>query len=231
MTGGWHVEHRRGRAAELHALELPDPLVPTVWAFELAAPAVVLGSTQPDEVVDRSAAARSGLDVARRRSGGGAVLLVPDETTWIDVLLPPGHPRWSDDVGRASWWLGRAWADALGDLGVDGAEVHRGPLERSSLTSLVCFAGMGPGEVRLGPAKVVGISQRRSRVGARFQCLLLHRWDPLRLLDVLAVDGGPRAEALRSLPSAATGIGRDIGPSTVLGALVARLEEAAAGPR
>lgn len=231
MTEGWHVERRRGRAAELHALELPDPLVPTVWAFELDAPAVVLGSTQPEEVVDRSAAASAGLDVVRRRSGGGAVLLVPGDTTWIDVLLPPGHVRWSDDVGRASWWLGEAWADALGDLGVGGAEVHRGPLERSPLTSLVCFAGMGPGEVRLGTAKVVGISQRRSRVGARFQCLVLHRWDPRRLLDVLAVDAPARAEAERALPSAATGIGLDIGPSAVLGALVARLEEAVADPR
>ncbi|MCU1353803.1 MAG: hypothetical protein JWM05_3012, partial [Acidimicrobiales bacterium] len=26
MTGGWQVEHRRGRAAELHGRPLPDPV-------------------------------------------------------------------------------------------------------------------------------------------------------------------------------------------------------------
>ena len=35
---------------------------------------------------------------------------------------------------------------------------------------LVCFAGVGPGEVLAGGRKLVGISQRRTRAGARFQC-------------------------------------------------------------
>ena len=48
--------------------------------MEASGPAVVLGSTQPEATVDAGAAAAAGLDVVRRRSGGGAVLaLTPAE--------------------------------------------------------------------------------------------------------------------------------------------------------
>ena len=228
-SAAWPIEVRRGRAGELHALALPEPIRPMVWSCELERPALVLGSTQRDEVVDRAAAARAGVDVARRRSGGGAVLLVPGEMTWVDVLVPVGHPRWSDDVGRSSWWVGEAWAGALADLGVGDVHVHRGPLERGPWSSLVCFAGMGPGEVRAAGRKVVGISQRRTRAGARFQCLLLHRWDPGALLEVLALDEEARREARAALAGAAGGIGAVQPSAEVVRAFAARLGEVAEG--
>ena len=61
--------------------------------------ALVLGSTQPGTSVDSARAARAGIEVVRRRSGGGAVLVGPGDPVWIDVWLPRGDPLWHDDVG------------------------------------------------------------------------------------------------------------------------------------
>src|SRR5690606_10658151 len=99
-----------------------------------------------------------GVELARRRSGGGAVLLDDDAAVWLDVLVPRGDPLWSDDVVVAAHWLGDAWVAALAELGLAGA-AHRGGLVRRPWSELVCFAGLGPGEVTVGGRKVVGVSQ------------------------------------------------------------------------
>ena len=111
--GPWAVEEVTSPVAEFHARALPDPVVRTVWWQEPAHPTVVLGSTQPDDVVDRGRATAAGVDVVRRRSGGGAVWLAPGAVTWVDVVVPAADPLWLDDVGRAAYWLGEAWAEAL----------------------------------------------------------------------------------------------------------------------
>ena len=126
----------------------------------------------------------AGIDVVRRRSGGGAVHLEPGGTLWVDVVVPRGDDVWDDDVGRATFWLGEAWAIAVGA----GAAVHRGPMVRTEWSDLVCFAGLGPGEVTIDDRKVVGISQRRTREAARFQCVAYERWDPRPLAQHLPID-------------------------------------------
>ena len=88
------------------------------------------------------------MELVRRRSGGGAVLLVPGEVVWVDVIVPAGDPLWDDDVGRATHWLGATWARALAACGLPDATVHRGPMVRTPWSSLVCFSGLGPGEVQ-----------------------------------------------------------------------------------
>ncbi len=169
-------------------------------------PAIVLGSTQADRVVDRSRAAAVGVEVVRRRSGGGAVLLRPGEVVWVDVLVPAGDALWQADVGLAFGWLGQAWAEALGSLGVS-ASVHEGALVGGRWSELVCFGGLGPGEVTVGGRKVVGISQRRTRAGALFQCAALVDWDPSPLLDLLVLAENDRAEAAIDLEPVAAGAG------------------------
>lgn len=180
------MEHVRGAASELHARALPDA-GRHLWWLEVDAPALVLGSTQPVADADAAACDAAGVAVARRRSGGGAVLVEPGETLWADVLLPAGDPLWDDDVGRAVWWVGDAWRQALADLGLTGCTVHRGPMVTTAWSRRVCFDGLGPGEV-VGPsgAKVVGISQRRTRHMARFQCALNRAWRPERIAGLLA---------------------------------------------
>ncbi len=180
MSVTWRVEHRRLGVAAFHALEVPAPAARAVWVAEPTAPALVIGSTQPDRVVRPGAE----IEVVRRRSGGGAVLVVPGDVLWVDVIVPADDELWDDDVGRAAHWLGRVWAAALGELGVAG-KVHTGGLVAAPHSTQVCFAGLGPGEVTVDGRKVVGISQRRTRSAARFQCAALGRWDPIALGDLL----------------------------------------------
>jgi len=199
----WYVERWRGSAAALHGAALPDEPGRRVWVLDVDRPALVLGSTQSERVVDHSVAASLGIEVVRRRSGGGAVLLVPGEVAWVDVIVPAGDPLWDDDVGRSSQWLGRVWQAALHDMGIDGTALHSGPLACGPLGRLVCFCAVGPGEVTLGEQKVVGISQRRSRAGARFQCAVYAHWDPGLLRPLLRLDDA----ATRAVGSCALGIG------------------------
>src|SRR5690606_25915326 len=87
------------------------------------------------------------------------------------------------------------------------ATVHHGALQRRPWSDLVCFAGLGPGEVTVpGGAKVVGISQRRTRAAARFQCAALLDWDPGSLLDLLALTSVERAAGTAELRRAAAGL-------------------------
>lgn len=156
-------------------------------------PALVLGSTQPFTDADTAAASAAGVDVVRRRGGGGAVLLEPAWTIWADVVVPAGDPLWQADVGRAFWWLGDVWAAALGAVGMGNVTVHRGPLVTSRWSRLVCFAGVGPGEVSVGGGKVVGMSQRRVRAGVLFQCAVPLAWEAAAIPALLDLEPVARA--------------------------------------
>jgi hypothetical protein len=191
----WQVRHITGSVAAFHARELPsDQRVATFFRTET--PTLVLGSSQRAESVDAAAASRAGIDVVRRRSGGGGVLLWPDEFVWLDLEIPASDVLWSDDVGKAMWWVGELWGTALGDSEPQPV-VHRGRLIRTRWSADVCFAGAGPGEVLVGGAKLVGVSQRRTRDAARFQSMVHLRWRP----DVVAslVAASPAAGDLAPL--------------------------------
>jgi lipoate-protein ligase A len=206
VTGDWRVVRTAGPAGPFHAHQPDDDPEPAVWVHSVGGTALVLGSAQRDDVVDHDAVAALGVEVVRRRSGGGAVLLEPGGVLWIDVVVPRGHRHWSDDVALASHWLGDAWSAALDAVGLVG-DVHRGRLVRGPWSDVVCFAGLGPGEVTLRGRKVVGISQRRTRSWARFQCAALTAWDPVPLLRLLALDDASREKAAAELADAATGTG------------------------
>jgi len=193
----WSVERVSGSPADIHSLGLPDPARRLVRRCDATSPAVVLGSTQaepPPGGSDRR------LPVVRRRSGGGAVLVEPGGVLWVDVCVPRGDPLWDDDVGRAFQWLGDAWVTALDDGG--RAVAHRGALVTTRWSRDVCFAGLGPGEVTVDGRKAVGISQRRTRDGALFQCAALLAWDPAPLVARL----GLPPTALDDLATAAAAV-------------------------
>lgn len=192
---GWWIEHRRGTAQALHDAE-PGTGRRRLVVNEVVAPAVVLGSTQQVEGIEEHADAL-GWQVARRRSGGGVVALVPGAHLWVDVIVPAGDVRWDGDVERATWWVGEAWARVL-EARVPGAEVvvHRRGVSDRTLGRVACFAALGPGEVTVDGHKVLGISQRRTRELARIQCLVNLRWEPEPLLSVLAPAHLPLTDAL-----------------------------------
>ena len=178
LVTSWKVERLVGTAADHHARDVPDDGVRRVWAFTVERPALVLGSVQPETDVDLEVAAERQVEVARRRSGGGAVLVQPGAVAWIDLAVPRGDVLWHDDVAVAAEWLGEVWVAVLAELGLPGGSVHQGGLAATALSPVICFAGKGPGEVTVADEKVVGISQRRTRHAARFQCSIPLRWDP-----------------------------------------------------
>jgi lipoate---protein ligase len=168
-------------------------------------PAIVLGAAQRDETVNREAAESNGIAVVRRRSGGGAVWLDAASVTWVDVVIGVEDPLWHADVGRAFWWLGDLWADSLRayDHSVD-VTAYQGPLVTTEWSKLVCFAGLGPGEVTLNGQKVIGVAQKRTREAALFQCGVLHGWDPSMLLHYCLLSDADRTRAYEDLEEACT---------------------------
>jgi lipoate-protein ligase A len=192
VSPSWQFRDSHGDAGEFH---VHDPAAVRSATFHTVDhPTLVLGSAQAEERVARRVADALAVEVVRRRSGGGGVLLVPGEFVWLDLVVPYADPLWSDDVGRAMLWVGECWTAALTALGIE-SDVHRGPLVPSAWSRDVCFAGMGTGEVMAGSAKLVGVSQRRTRRWARFQSMVHLRWRP-ELVAAMVASPSPTAEAL-----------------------------------
>jgi len=166
---------------------------------------LVLGSTQPDAVLDRAALTRAGVSVARRRTGGGAVLLGPDDPLWIDVWVPRGDPLFDDDAARAVRWIGEWWSGALAQVGFGPTDVQRTAAPIDEIASYVCFAGLGAGEVQRHGRKVVGVAQWRAKQGALIHCAAYRRWSPQPLVDLLDWKDADRAATIRRLSDAAVG--------------------------
>jgi lipoate-protein ligase A len=181
----WHEAHVCTTASEQHGRDLPAER--SVWNVDIATPAVVLGSRQTEAELDLDACANENVEIVRRRSGGGMVFLSPGKQVWLDVVIPKDDRLWIDDVGQAAWWLGDVWLAAIESLTAARkihAHVHRQDLVRGEYGDRVCFSGAGPGEVMMlddagNPAKIVGISQRRTRDLARFQCTMYLQWEPV----------------------------------------------------
>jgi lipoate-protein ligase A len=145
------------------------------------------------------------------------VILQPGDHAWLDVTVPRGHPLWDDDVERATHWLGEAWCAVLRDAVGEGAwSVHRGKLTADATQRAVCFAAVGPGEVLRDGRKVVGVSQRRTKDAARFQCTVFR-----------AIETPTYSQVLRHTPPAslahAVGVGERLDALTQR--TVARLTE------
>lgn len=211
VSDSYRLIRMRSGAGDFHARPVPDPTPCELWWLEVDAAAVVIGSSQPDHVVDRAVCARAGVDIVRRRSGGGAVLLVPGEVTWLDVIVPRGTAAWSDDIHGPMRWLGGELADVVREL-VPGADVgvHGGPMLETAWSSTVCFDGVGVGEVMLDGAKLVGISQRRTRHAARLQCCWYSHYDAERLVELLAPAQRPPLGSLAPVATVPPPIARHI---------------------
>jgi lipoate-protein ligase A len=89
---------------------------------------------------------------------------------------------------------------------VQDLEVHQGRSIETKWSRLVCFAGLGPGEVNLAGAKVVGIAQRRTREGARFLTVAALRWDPSSVVGLMSLEREQAAQAIGDLARAAMGL-------------------------
>ena len=170
------VQESVGDAGEFHSAE-PQPERSATFHM-VSTRTLVLGSAQRDSDVDHRVATTLGTSVVRRRSGGGAVLLLPGEFVWLDLAIPATDSLWVDDVGRAMEWVGDLWQRALSDVDMATEVCRVSSSNGAQWSRQVCFAGVGRGEVVQGERKVVGVSQRRTRATARFQSLCHLRWRP-----------------------------------------------------
>ena len=170
----WTRHEWVGTANDFHAEDLPNDR--GVWSCVVDSPTIILGSTQSAADVDVAVATSLGVSVAKRRSGGGAVFVSPTDSVWIDVTIGHDDPLWVDDVSASMLWLGDAFVRALAPW-VE-AETFRGTFDSGQDGRTVCFASASPGEVFVNGMKLVGISQRRGRAGARLQCVLYSQWNP-----------------------------------------------------
>lgn len=230
----WQIVRSTGPAGAFHHRAVPSPVEPAAWIHQVRVPALVLGSAQPDSVVDAAAAAADRVEVTRRRSGGGLVSLVPGNDCWIDLIIPRHSGLWVEDVGRAFHWVGAVWADALSavlppDLAATVA-VYTGPPLGREAGRIVCFAGLGPGEVTVAGRKVVGLSLRRWRDGARFQCAMTWRWSGDLLARYLAPEASAALEAVTHcdvtrLPAGLPDLHRAPDPTEVVDAVLMRLPD------
>jgi lipoate-protein ligase A len=211
------VAARRGTVRDLHRL---DPLAAVageaqLWWLQPDDAAVVLGSRQTPDLVDAVECGRLGLDVVERRSGGGAVLVVPDQLVWVDLVAPHGVAP--DDVRGSMVWAGTVWRRALASFVASDRElsVHSGPMIATPWSELVCFAGIGPGEVLLDGRKLVGLSQRRTRDGVRIQGTL---YTSSPTIDLAALLRPPRPATPLPIVASLT-----LEPAELVGRLAAEL--------
>lgn len=126
---------------------------------------------------------------------------MPGEMTWVDVIVPRDHPGWATDVHTPMHWLGAHLGGIVASLleaerTERAVTVHDGAMVNSAWSSTVCFDGLGAGEVLLDGAKLVGISQRRTREAARLQCCWYSHYDPAALLALLAAPHRPPLDEL-----------------------------------
>ncbi|MFF8606028.1 biotin/lipoate A/B protein ligase family protein [Streptomyces sp. NPDC015346] len=122
----WQLIHEPPRSPALH-MALDEVLTaevaagrrpPTLRVWEWGAPAVVIGSFQSlRNEVDAEAAARHGIEVVRRISGGGAMFIEPGNTITYSLSVPGDLVRglsFTDSYAYLDDWV----LGALGDMGI-----------------------------------------------------------------------------------------------------------------
>lgn len=196
---GFPIVERHGTADALVAPEQPPGRVAVLCYPD--APAVVAGSTQSIATLDLDAITHRGASLVRRRSGGGAVYVAPDEQVWLDIYVPSTDPLHLMDVSAAPGFVGAIWKRALGELVAHDValEVYAGPLVSSRWSRTWCYSGLGPGEVSLDGRKLVGLSQRRNRAGTWFFTMACTRLDPSRDSSFIAGSTSDHLELAQEL--------------------------------
>ena len=194
QLNNWKIETKYTETALAHEANLKDWETPTIWVIEPKDTCLVLGKSEREKsYLNFEYIRENNLNLTTRQSGGGAVLVDPQDILWVDVFVPKNSQLWESDIAKASIGIGNAWNQALKEVKVSSS-VYTGEFLRSTLSDLVCFAGKGPGEIFREGKKILGISQRRSKLGTRFQCALVIEWNPDHLIGAFNTVSIPNFE-------------------------------------
>jgi lipoate-protein ligase A len=172
----WQVIHTAPQAPALH-MALDDVLTdevssgrrpPTLRIWEWASPAVVIGRFQSlRNEVDAEAAARHGIEVVRRISGGGAMFIEPGNTITYSIFAPVSM------VEGLSFEQAYAFMDewvlaALAELGIDAWY--------QPLNDITSAAG-----------KIAGAAQARRGKAVLHHVTMAYDIDASKMVDVLRI--------------------------------------------
>ena len=173
----WRLVHEGPQPPELHmALDqvLAEEVAagrrpPTLRVWEWASPAVVIGSFQSlRNEVDAEAAARHGVRVVRRISGGGAMFVEPGNTITYSLYVPDSL------VAGMSFAESYAFLDdwVLGALGELGVRAWYRPLN----------------DITSDQGKIGGAAQKRLAAGAVLHHVTMsYDIDAATMLDILRI--------------------------------------------
>ncbi len=167
---------------------------PTIRFFAWQPPTISLGYGQRlDGRVDLAEAARMGIGLVRRPTGGSAVLHEgPDlELTYSVAGADEDFPG-ADDLLMTYRWIGTALAAGLQRL---GASVEMAPGRPSSAGAMpaFCFARTGSHELEVGGRKLVGSAQRRKGAAFLQHGSVMLGASPDRLRRVFPAEADPLA--------------------------------------
>ena len=185
----WRIIEEVGLASDVHAQPMLYVSERTARIVDVTRSALVLGSRQRVGSVDAGALDALNAELVVRRSGGGAVFLYPGGQMWADLALPKSDPLFDDDIRKSALTVGEVFLRLFSSLGCEELEMHTGGLTGGDVGQTICFGGLGPGELTLEGAKVVGISQRRTAQGVVFQCTVYIRY-PLEETHLLMSGAG-----------------------------------------
>jgi len=137
---------------------------PTLRVFKWQPDCISLGYHQKVDEVDLEKCRQAGIDVARRPTGGRAILhaqeltysvVIPATHAWFEILPLDVYRRLSEAVAAGLRHLGANVNFAPGEkLHVDGKPLR-----------MACFASAARNELLAGGKKIVGSAQRRFRRG------------------------------------------------------------------
>ncbi len=167
---------------------------PTIRFFAWRPPAISLGYGQPvGGAIDLAEAARMGIGLVRRPTGGSAILHEgPDlELTYSVVGAADDFPG-ADDLLMTYRWIGTALAAGLQILGAPVEMVPQQPSSPAAMPAF-CFARTGSYELEVSGRKLVGSAQRRRGEGFLQHGSVMLGAAPERLRRVFPAEADPLA--------------------------------------
>ena len=213
---------------------------PSLYWYEAAQPALILGAAQQPAILDLELSRQAGYTVYKRTSGGALVMAGPGFLC-LDVALPPYSVLASRDVTRAYQWFGECWVDTLARLGVwsylvQPWEARQAKLDLDSasetgqLVKLVCFGTISSYEVASEDGrKLVGLAQVKRRGASLLQAGFHWHWPGAEFARLLALPDEKRPGLVADLAKRAVGLeevaGRTIGFAELTAAFEASLRE------
>lgn len=178
---------------------------PTLRLYAWDPPTISLGYGQRlDARIDAEAAARLGIGLVRRPTGGSAILHEgPASELTYSVVAGDGDFAGADDLLGTYRWIGAALCEGLRGLGAPAEMVSVQPSDPASMPTF-CFARTGSYEIEVGGRKLVGSAQRRQGGAFLQHGAVMLDAHPERLAQVFPREADP----LRGMTTVAAALGR-----------------------